>query len=508
MTLRIVSSWAPDDFCKTKTGVFNFTYHEWVRSSIHRILDRTNFYRIPKGWKAIVRYKKWNPLVIQLWGNSSAKDWVTELILISTSDYREIYWIDLVTPYFLIHTDSLPLQTQLQWYKGVRMNEIIRLGLYSDADIASRLQFAHNPYISRHHMELELLDNGDFEIRDLWSTNWTFLTYHEKEESQTKQSIIEQNMKEIQQNQFLSRLWPNLSKGMKQWPVWNCYFVAAINSIKEHPNCVKLLTQIIQPHSQGYKVHFLWINQFTVITEQDITEMWDKKLQWSLGDHILERAYWRLRHDRYDPSLRWWFREQIHRTKWTVLAHDRSGYKVHEWWWMKHVLSDFLGPLIEKLESFDGIYSTSNSNVISQLNSDNLITASTPSVEKINRDALYNKKLFPLFFPESSQIYQEASTSMFGFWWKKSKEQVYENISRKIAMWQITGDKHLFTVLDINNSPQVFYFNHAYSVGYIDNSAWYIELINPHDTQYGRYYISIRSFYLYFDNLTLVKLRK
>lgn len=489
-----------------------------IGNYIHALLNKQQFHSVTKGGSVTLRYKKWVPLVIRLCWKDDTKESVTELIVISSEDYKRQYWHGLVTPYFLINKSELPIRENLKWYKWVRTNEVIRLGLHSDSQIASRLWLDSNPHISRHHMELELLQNWDFVIRDLWSTNGTFLNYIDASSTLSdrvsQKSVIERNMEEIAQDPFLSSLWPNLSKWMKQWPVWNCYFVAAINSIKEHPRGVSLLRQMVQPHPQWYRVQFLWINQFTIISNKDIDDMGNNKLHGSLWDHILERAYWRLRHDRYDPMLRWGFHEQIARTHWTLLATNHRWDLVHEWWWMKEVLSDFLGTVLDELRSMDGLYLTQNPRPLSHLRWDELVTASTPSVEHINSKVggshiFQRRAFFSLYFPPNSTIYKEAERYLQrNHWSRLTVDMIHDRISTRIWYGDISGDWPSFSIVDINHVPQKFHFNHAYSIGRIDHVSWYVELINPHDTLKERFYLSIANFYKYFNNLTIARLSK
>lgn len=481
------------------------------------ILNIKTFHPVPRWSSVCFHYKRWKPLILRLWWKDNANHSMTECILISSEDFQAQYWHELATPYFLINTAALPIKEHLKWYKWVRLGEVIRLWLHSDSQVASRLSFDTNPYISRYHMELHLLDNWEFLIRDLWSTNGTFLSYlHESssnEMNHSKKSIIQSNMEEIAKNRFLSTLWPNLSEWMKQWPIWNCYFVAAINSIKEHPKCASLLSQMVQPHTDGYRVQFLGINQFTVISNKDIDDMGRNRLSWSLGDLILERAYWRLRHDRYDSRLRWGFQQQIACTNWTLFATNHRWKFVHEWWWMKEVLSDFLGTLLAEVQSIDNLFLSANSGVLSHLRWDNLVTASSPSVELIDSKGTSHRgkrrELFSRYFPADSQIYREAEQYMRRVNGSHiTQDMIHERISEQIVYWDISWDQQTFTIQDINQVKRKFYFNHAYSIGHIDYVMWYVELINPHDTVNGRFHLSIVNFYTYFNNLTIARLSK
>jgi hypothetical protein len=499
------------------TQFFAIPLPDNVRNFMNWILNIKTFHPIPRWSSVSFHYKRWELLILRLWGIDNSNNAMTELLLISSEDFNTRYWYELATPYFLINTSALPLTEQLQWYKWIRIDEVIRLGLHSDPYVASRLWLDKNQYISRHHMELQLSSDWEFVLRDLWSKNGTFINYPDvwtpNGENISKKSSIERNMEEIAKNRFLSTLWPNLSEWMKQWPVWNCYFVAAINSIKEHPKCASLLSQMVQPHTDGYRVQFLGINQFTVISNKDIDDMGRNRLSWSLWDLILERAYWRLRHDRYDSRLRWGFQQQIACTNWTLLATNHRWKFVHEWWWMKEVLSDFLGTLLAEVQSIDNLFLSANSGVLSHLRWDNLVTASSPSVEHIDSKGTSHigkrRELFSLYFPADSQIYREAEQYMRRVNGSHiTQDMIHERISEQIVYWDITWDQQTFTIQDINQVKRKFYFNHAYSIGRIDHASWYVELINPHDTLNERFHLSIDTFYKYFNNLTIARLSK
>jgi hypothetical protein len=102
---------------------------------------------------------------------------------------------------------------------------------------------------------------------------------------------------------------------------------------------------------------------------------------------------------------------------------------------MKEVLSDFLGALLAEVRSIDNIYLTSNSRVLSELNPDNLVTASTPSVECINNETYYKRELFSRFFPSNSLIYQETKESLSSnSSLPITQDMIYANIAQRIAL--------------------------------------------------------------------------
>lgn len=104
--------------------------------------------------------------------------------------------------------------------------------------------------------------------------------------------------------QVLKKLWPNwLLSPTKQWSVWNCYFVSALDRIKFSSNWAELLNDLIKPVDWWYIVKFEWYDKEIFITMSDIEQMWDyNRIQTdNLWDTILERASMRVINEQ-----KWW----------------------------------------------------------------------------------------------------------------------------------------------------------------------------------------------------------
>ena len=116
-------------------------------------------------------------------------------------------------------------------------------------------------------------------------------------------------VKELLNNRYIEQsslkaLWPKwLNHITNQWAVWNCYFVAALNWIKNHPNWWKILEEMITIKWDWiWEVNFKWHNKPITITRSDLWEMWDAKINTNnIWDNIIERA-----HARIMNKKRWW----------------------------------------------------------------------------------------------------------------------------------------------------------------------------------------------------------
>ncbi len=102
----------------------------------------------------------------------------------------------------------------------------------------------------------------------------------------------------------LRQLWPNwLDSTTKQWQIWNCYFVAWLNTLKNHPNWWNILKKMIKIKWHWvYEVNFKWYNKPIIITKNDLNEMWKAKIETNnIWDLIIERA-----HAKIINKQRWW----------------------------------------------------------------------------------------------------------------------------------------------------------------------------------------------------------
>jgi hypothetical protein len=235
-----------------------------------------------------------------------------------------------------------------------------------------------------------------------------------------KIEIIRKNDELIKKSK-LNQLWPKwLNAKTEQWEVWNCYFVAALNTLKHHPNWGELLTNMIKIKSEWvWEVTFKWHNKPIVITSDNLREMkhiWeDWNIQHSyidtpnLWDIILERA-----HARITNEQRWWKTDQTFmlNKKWEL---------THEWWHSDEALRLFLWENIET-----------------------------------NRITEWFSKILEKWFDE------------FDFIW------LYSPL--------IKTDSKKFYVKWVNWENYGLSYRHAYSIKSINNETNIVEVVNPHDS--------------------------
>ena len=349
-----------------------------------------------------------------------------------------------------------------------------------------------------------------------WIGKWLKKIWFQKE----REVAIEKNNEELRRLQelkewkYLSELWPNwLRAKMEQWAVGNCYFVAALDALKAHPNCMQYLKSMIQPATDGngWIVKFRWHDTSTRVTMQDVAEMGDARINGQLGDAILERAYWRLRQHQYDPSLRWGFQaKEIERSERTMMARTDSGKKTHEWWWMSTVFKDFFWDAAhnEDIENFK--YSKDMGSLkekLSKLKWDEVITASIYSIKDtinlINQEYL---RIASLPWADRWTVLEELLGRLRPYFPQVNQTNIDSLI--KMAQWsQFEWDIHTFTIPDFNWKPQSFHFQHAYSIGDYDLQAGWMEVINPHDTQGKKYKLKLDDVLNIFGRLTITKLQ-
>jgi len=139
----------------------------------------------------------------------------------------------------------------------------------------------------------------------------------------------------IEKNSTLRKLWPKwLENNTMQWTVWNCYFVAAFNSLKNHPRWWEILSDIITelPWWKSWEVRFKWHKDVIIIDQKDLDEMWTNKIhdfneEWNfignsnIWDNIIERAY-----DKIEHKIRWW-------ESWkTMFSRDKKNKLLFDWW--------------------------------------------------------------------------------------------------------------------------------------------------------------------------------
>jgi hypothetical protein len=481
-----------------------------IRAYIFNLINRGDFVEIPV-WKAIkVNYNEGKPIHIRFWWNNQNS---TELVLMSQRDFEKVYPMRLNVPFILIDKSLISSASEKIWFKWVREGEVIRVGR-SDHCTKKRFTLDRDTKISRSHAEIILSSLNGIIIRDLYSTNGTFVRtssnvtpYLEWIDERGKKICV-QNQALINTDPFLKKLWPNIHQWMKQWKVGNCYFVAALHAIKEHPEWYKLLKEIIQPDPSGkYRVILHGRSCHTLISKRDLAEMEEHKIEGCLGDNILERAYWRLRRKEQDM----WYNDEwvivtddpyfeLTRDGHTAFATDWRGRKSHEGWTLYEVLDAFFGDLVQtkniNLLVSDGI-NNHILKVFSEIRWDELLIASTPSIRQLNISEMNT------FFPKNCSLYEKVALHLRRELWRyPSQNEVY----KKIQSDHDFGDRAKFVIRDIYNEQKTFHFQHAYTIGEFDFHAWYIEIINPHNTVTQRSKIKIIDFIKYFDDLSITKI--
>ncbi len=228
----------------------------------------------------------------------------------------------------------------------------------------------------------------------------------------------------------------------KQWNVGNCYFLAALDSMKYSSDFIDIITKVFRKTSEWWEVTFLWLkppNNKTVITNRDMNKTVEY-YDWTViklfsdstqADKILERAYWRFRQHRlnYPDS------KEIphHWSNNTVAVYwDRE---TSHWWWN----------MVEVTEN--------------------------------------------LFWYKSVKYPLPLSTNMQSWVRHALTETVKKNCS--IILWTtgIWDDTETF-ILNTFEWAVSLYKSHAYSAIY-DPSRDIVTIINPHDTLNQRYTLKL-----------------
>lgn len=498
-----------------------------------RILDALSShsrFQLPRNHSISIRLARWGKI------NLYIGKW-TELTILSKDSFLSSINnanFTVEVPYLVV-TQWFIQKFPNKWYKWLRKFERVILWRNAKgyhADVSNRLDLWGDECISGVHLSVELSEDNIITITDLHSTNGTFCSFSWWEVLPTdprqniKQDFSARNQDSINKDPILAWLWPNIHRWMQQWPVWNCYFVAAMNAIKTHSQWYELLKWMIeQLPNEDYRVFFRGINRYTDISMADIHGMWDEKMEWSLGDHVLERAYWRLRFNKLWTNFKTWFsfeeatesglrRMPAHGS--TLRAVTTRGYKVHEFWSSVDVFSDFFGdivnteshglwviPWVKKWSLMDLLKNSLNQEYILTLSTVNLrALAMHPQLSR--RDLI---GIMQRYFPVGCNLYSSLVSSEFNFK-NVLPEDVYDLLVTKILIWQIQwGDAQKFSMSDIHDRECWLYFWHAYSVGEVNTEAWFIEVINPHDTVNERFKFPIVSIDRLFWYLSIIELR-
>ena len=135
--------------------------------------------------------------------------------------------------------------------------------------------------------------------------NWEIedLTYITKKWWLRDKVALLSNNDFVRNNRILHKLWPKwLDNVTSQGEVWNCYFVAALNSLKNHPEWWKMLANMIKIVDGNVFVKFKGVDETIEITQKMLNDMWDAKITTNnLWDLILERA-----HANIVNKQKWW----------------------------------------------------------------------------------------------------------------------------------------------------------------------------------------------------------
>lgn len=304
---------------------------------------------------------------------------------------------------------------------------------------------------------------------------------------------VANNEKIISNNTILRELWPKwLKTWMEQWPIWNCYFVSALNALKEHTNWAQILQSMIKSTwDWWWIVNFPWMKkQFPLaniewikIYSSDIEDMDRYKISWQLWDVIIERAYARYRErlgrDNWFFYLFWWYLE---RSWQTFIPNVRSWELSHEGGYWYEVFQAFFMDNQIKQVTFKKMNRFSDEKwlkeFISNLKWDELLTLSTPSARSV-------KDMLHIYFPNENP----------------------NQLDKKYKLLENSWDIWRFKIKDIYWVYQSFNFQHAYNIWEYDIKAWWLEVVNPHDTVNKRFKISIDDMVKFFYELTITEFK-
>lgn len=245
----------------------------------------------------------------------------------------------------------------------------------------------------------------------------------------------------------------------KQWNVWNCYFLAGLDAMKYSEDIYDMLTKIIKKVPKGWEVNFQWLNpphNKTLITQKDLEWLATVDEYWrtvklisdsSLGDRILERAYWRLRKYRAEVNNG----VNVTRAGINSVPHAGSNMTRTTYVFDRHASQQVLA------------HHWGNPDIVFQ----DLFWYSAAYHDLNNlRDANSFRSLL----------------------WTHQKKWIYA-VS---TISSTNGDKDTF-VLHTQTGTHTLYYQHAYSAFY-DDITDMITIINPHNTQEQRYTLPLSEF--------------
>lgn len=345
----------------------------------------------------------------------------------------------------------------------LKPNEKVTLGKESMQNIFPSLT---SQGISRKHVEIGLSSNGELSISDLNSRNGTsYKAYDYKE--------FAENLREADY-QTLDKLWPQgLSNAIQQGATGDCYFLAALESVKRSPIGRRILAETVHELPNGsWSVRFKGDSRNIIISLKDVKEMKQAgKLmrEGALGDQILERAYARLIKE-IQGNIRIGNRGGD-----TIIAPNGEGVEMaFEGGYQTEVFTHLLG----KEVTTSMIILTTNPNLLSQSNANQLLGAATFTVEALMRRSDFDK----LFDAYNKRLAEERLAH--------PGDKTFQH-----------GIKYLVT--DINGRQRPISCEHAYSIAEINRAEKYVEVVNPHDTHGDRIKLSFDEFNNKFSYLSV-----
>jgi len=279
--------------------------------------------------------------------------------------------------------------------------------------------------------------------------NWEIDNFNEitrKAWLRNKVALLKNNIL-IENNSTLKKLWPKwfrLSEHLtEQWTVWNCYFVAALNSLKNHPKWWKMLSDMIKelPWWKWWEVKFKWYEKAIKVTLEDLLDMWTdaiNNINWkeniNIWDNIIERAY-----NHLVNIQRWW--------------EDGMTQIARKYWKEKNKLIYAGG---QNNDVYD-IFFWSDIKIF-YAQTENWKTAIKTKKWWTLAERWLNKTL------EKYLLEKWNNNGLFWLWSKSKSDKITSDVVD--YFWKIV------------NLPN----NHAYTVIDLNKDEWWIEIVNPHNS--------------------------
>ncbi len=261
----------------------------------------------------------------------------------------------------------------------------------------------------------------------------------------------------IRDDDTLAKLWPRgLDSITKQWAVWNCYFVASLNALKNHPRGWEMLKNMIKETKDWWIVKFAWHNETIKITKSSLDEMAEaRQSSDNIWDIIIERA-----HARVVNKQRWW-------NSWETMMVRRNGDLIHSWGQMKDTIRLFF----------------------------------------------WNRSENTLYYYSEGRIVKSKDFERSEYMASKSLRTILSRnldvdnlitISSKFEKWKT--DKYSYPWTDFYWREIKIVYGHAYSVSNFSYKEWWFSVVNPHDS-WTEIRLKIDDFDKYFSGITVSKFR-